>query len=84
MIKITIRNSQDNIQPLKANNPTTADPEFCNIVEAQDKDLEIAFMNIIEVFKEEMNKSFKEIYENTNKKWKGKYFQTKERIRINK
>ena len=40
------------------------EPEY--ITEIQDKDLKIAFMNIIEVLKKEMNKSLKEIYENTN------------------
>lgn len=60
--------------PLKASNPTTTGPESCSKTEAQDKDLAITSMNIIEVLKDEMNKSFKEGYENTNKQQKGKYF----------
>lgn len=38
-------------------------PKFYNIGEAQEKDLKAAFMYIIEVHKEEMNKTHKEIWE---------------------
>lgn len=34
---ITI-NSQDNMAPLEPSNPMTADPEYCNLSEAQGKD----------------------------------------------
>lgn len=58
-------NSQG-MSPLKSSNPTTSSSEYSNIAEAQEKKLQIAFMNMIEVPKEEVNKSLKEIYENTN------------------
>jgi hypothetical protein len=38
-----------------------------NIVEVPVEDFKIAFMNIIEVHKEEVNKLLKYMYENTNK-----------------
>jgi hypothetical protein len=38
---------------LEPRNPTTGGPEYCKIAEAQDKDLKIAFMNMMEVLKEE-------------------------------
>lgn len=41
------------------------DPEYCNINEAQEKDLQIHCMNI-KVLKEEINKYLKEIFENAN------------------
>ena len=50
-------------------NSTTACPEYFNIAEAQEKDLETDCMNMIELFKEENNKSHKEIQENANKHW---------------
>lgn len=43
---------------------------YCNIVEVQDKDLKIAFRNVIEILKEGMNRALKEIYENTSMQWK--------------
>ena len=58
-----MNNSQDNMSPLEASNPTT---ENCNRAESQEKDLKIAFMNMIEVFKEEVSKSLKETYKNTS------------------
>lgn len=44
-------------------------PEYCNIDEAQVKDLKTAFMHMLEVLREEikLSKSHKEIYENINK-----------------
>ena len=48
--------------PLEHCYPTSADPEYCNIAETQEKDFQIAFVNMIEVLKEEMKKkSLKEI-----------------------
>lgn len=41
---------------LKPSNTTTVGSEKCNITEAQNKDLTV-LMNMIEVLKEEMNKS---------------------------
>lgn len=54
-------NSQDNRCPLEPNNPTTAGLEYCQIVEAQEKYLKIAFLNTVEDFIGKMNKSLKEI-----------------------
>lgn len=51
---------------LVSNNPTTEDPEYCNIAEILGKDLKINFMNMIEVFKEEINTLLMETYENMN------------------
>lgn len=47
------------MSPLEPRNSTTADPEVCHPAEAQDKDLQRTFMNILEAFKDEMNKSQK-------------------------
>lgn len=47
--------------------PTTARPEHSNTTEAQEENLKTNFMEMTEVFKEEINKSLKEIQENTNK-----------------
>jgi hypothetical protein len=47
-------------------NPATLGTKICNVAEAQDRDFKIAFINMIEVLKEDMNKSCKEIYENIN------------------
>lgn len=44
----------------------TVGPEKCNIAKEQDKDLKTAFMDMLEVLKEDMNKFTNEIYENTN------------------
>lgn len=49
---------------LEPSNPITVGPENCNADETQDTDLKMAFMNLIEVFKKEINKPLKEIYEN--------------------
>ena len=51
---------------LDPSNPTTIGTEESNIDEALDKSNKIAFMNTIECLKAEMNKSLKEIYENSN------------------
>jgi hypothetical protein len=44
------------MSPLKPNNTTTVGPDKCNMAEEQDKDIKIAFMNILEVFRKEINK----------------------------
>jgi hypothetical protein len=41
---------------LEPSNSNAVDPENCNIAEARDKELKIAFMDMIEVLKYEMNK----------------------------
>lgn len=40
---------------LKPRIPTTPDHEYSNIFEAQTKDIKTAFMNMVEVYKEETN-----------------------------
>ena len=60
-LKITVNNNQDNESWLEPNNPTSVDPG---------KDPNIVFMNMIDAPREEMNKSLREIYENTNTQWK--------------
>lgn len=44
---------------------TTASPEYSNTAEAQTKDVKSNYMKIIEFLKEEVNKSLKEIHENS-------------------
>lgn len=45
-------------------------PGYCNTVEAQEKDLKITFVTMIDIFKKKISKSLKEIYESTNKQYK--------------
>lgn len=59
--KIIINSSQCNISPLQPRNPNRSGPEYRNIPEEQEKDLKAAFIIMIEVLKDEMNKCFKEI-----------------------
>ena len=47
--------------------PTTASPGYSNTGEARENNLKTNFMEMREVFKEEMNKSLKAIQENINK-----------------
>jgi hypothetical protein len=49
----------------KPRDPTTTGPEYFNIAETQEKDLKTKDKNIIELLKEKINKSLKEIQENT-------------------
>ena len=51
--------------PLEPSYPTTASPGYFSIVEAQENDFKSNLVKVIDAFKEEMNKSFKEIQENT-------------------
>lgn len=46
--------------------PTRAGPEYSSIAETQGKNLKTNYLKMIEVLKEEMNKSFNEI-QNKNK-----------------
>ena len=50
--------------------PSTTNPGYPNETEAQEEDLKSNLINIIEVFKEDMDKSLKEIHENTFKQAK--------------
>lgn len=43
------------MSPRELSNSTIVDPEDCNTAEKKDKDLKMAFMNMIEVLKEKMN-----------------------------
>lgn len=54
-----IGDSQDNMSPLQPSHPTTAGPEKCNMEEAQDKNFNMAFMDMLEVLKEDTNTSIK-------------------------
>lgn len=49
---------------LECNNHPTVGLERCSIAEEQNKDLNIAFINIIEVLKQKIKKSLKGIYKN--------------------
>lgn len=60
-----LNNSQDHVFLLEPSNLTIVDPEYFNIDKARDKSFKIVFMSMIEVLKENMNKSIYEIYENT-------------------
>lgn len=46
--------------------PVTAGPEYFNIADAQENNLKINYMNMIEILEGEMNKSLQETQENTN------------------
>lgn len=50
------------MSPLKPRKVTLVGCEKCSIVEAQDKDIRRAFMNMLEILKEKMNKPHKEIF----------------------
>ena len=65
--KKTINKTQGNMPPLEPSSPTTANPGYPNENEAQENGLKFNFIKMIEAFKEEMNKSLKEIHENTSK-----------------
>jgi hypothetical protein len=64
--KNIIHKRQNNISSLQPGNPNSR-PKKCNIAEAQDKDLKITFLNMIEALKEEISKFLKEFYGSTNK-----------------
>ena len=53
--------SQDNIPPLEARSPATEALIYQHIRNHKKKALKTAFMNMTEVLKEEVNKSFREI-----------------------
>lgn len=56
------------MSPPEPNYSTTASSKYYNTIETQEKDLKVNFMKMIKDLREEMNKSFKKIQENTNKK----------------
>jgi hypothetical protein len=49
------------LSSLETSNPNKIGSEYCTISEAQDKDLQEAFVDMIMALKEEMNKFLKEI-----------------------
>ena len=55
--------SQCCLVPLEPNSPTTASPGYPNTPEKQDSDLKSYLMKMIEVIKEDINNSLKEIQE---------------------
>lgn len=54
------------MSPLDPSSPTTVDHEKYNMNEVQNKDFKIPIMNMLKDHKDNMNKSFNEIYKNTN------------------
>lgn len=68
-VKEKINNSQDDISPIETNNPTTTGFKNSRIDDAQENDCDTIFMNVIEVFKRQINKSHEEIHENTHKNY---------------
>ena len=68
--KNTVNNGQGNTAPKELNYVTTASPGHPNTAEAQENDLQSNLIKMIEAFKEETNKSLKEIQENIIKQVK--------------
>ena len=63
---LTNRN-QDYLASSVPSTPTTASPGYPNTLEKQDVDLKSHLMMLIEDFKKDINKSLKELQENTGK-----------------
>lgn len=59
-------NSQDDVFPLKPGKLTPVSSKKCTLTDAQGKGFKLDFMTMLEVLKEKMNKSLKEINKNTN------------------
>jgi gas vesicle protein len=64
--KLTNR-KQDHSAILEPSTPTTARPEYPNTLEKQDSDLKSYLMMLVEDFKKDINNSFKQIQEKTDK-----------------
>ena len=62
--KNTRKKSQGNMAPSEPRYASTAKPGYPNKTKAQEEDLKSNLIMMIEVFKEKMNKSLKEIQEN--------------------
>lgn len=54
------------MSPLKPSCPPTASPEYSKTADVQAKDLKTKYRKTMEFVKEEINKSLKEIQEDTN------------------
>lgn len=63
-------NSQGNISTVASSYPMIVGHKYCNIAEAHVKDLKTNYIKMIEVLKEEKNKSLNEIQEKMRKQWK--------------
>jgi hypothetical protein len=76
------------MSPLEFPSLITAGPEYCNIAEPPEKGLKIAFMNTVEVLKEEVNTYLKETYKHTvernNKQTKHKNKQATKQFKTSK
>ena len=59
--KNTINKNQDNMASLEHSYPTTASPGYSTRTEVQDNDAKLILVKMTEAFKEETNKSLKEI-----------------------
>lgn len=53
---------------VEASNSIRAGPGYCNMAEEQDKDYKIDFINRIQIYKKEKNKSLKRIEEKNRNK----------------
>jgi gas vesicle protein len=62
---------QDHLPSSEPSTPTSASPGYTNTPEKQDSDLKSYLMMLVEDFKKEINKSLKEIQENTAKQVEG-------------
>lgn len=58
--KNKVNNSQGTISPLELSYSPIAGSEYSIIAEGQGKDLKVAFVNVTEVLKEEVNTFFKD------------------------
>lgn len=59
--KNTINKNQGNMIPTNHNYSTTASPGYPNTPETWENDLKFKLTKMMEVFQEEMNKSFKDV-----------------------
>ena len=63
--KDTINKGHSHMTPLEHTYMSVVSPGYPNTTKAQENDLKSNLIKMIEAFKEEMNKSLKEIQENT-------------------
>jgi hypothetical protein len=68
--KNNINRSQCNMAPSEPSFPTARSPAYPNTLVEQDYNLKLLLIKMREAFKEEMNKSLKEVQENTIKQVK--------------
>lgn len=58
------------MSPLEPSYATRVGAEYSSILEAQEKDLKSNYVKMIEVYKEEMNKSLKKLRKTQRNNWK--------------